>query len=360
MPHVVWAMAVTLTVPAAFASLGPPAPPAGPGESIPTYDVVLTVRNDGVLHVRETITYDFHDRREHGIVRRVPYRVGDRLYDIRNVRASSSTGAPARARATRVLHDLRIAVGGGRRKVSGRQAYVVEYDVVGALTAAPGRAELRWDAVGTGWGVPIGEVSVRVHTPARPLGVRCRAGAHRRAGPGLTECGRGRAAPRAVEFTQRDLRPRESVLIDVHLPEGAVEVPAPRYARPHFAFSRLGYVLSALCLAVGLALALAARLARSERPAAAIARRLAAGGAPGRRTGALLLATGAAAVVWDLADDVVAHGLWAASVGDPALAGMGLLALGAAIGAHGRRSGRPGCVVRNSRSEHEASGDHRA
>jgi hypothetical protein len=329
------------------------APRGLPGESIPTYDVVLTVRPDGVLHVRETITYDFRGQGEHGIVRRVPYRVKNRLYDIRDVRTSSSTGAPARARATRMLHELRISVGGEHRRVSGRQAYVIEYDVAGALTPLPdGRSELRWDAIGTGWDVPIGEVSVRVETPVRPLGVGCRAGSRRHAdgadGAGLTPCGRDRDGPLAVDFTQGGLRPHESVLIKVLLPKGAVAVPPPRYARPHFAASWPGCT----ALALGLAAALALRLPRSGRRLAVFPQwRPAAVWRPGRRTGTVLLAAGAALVLLDAADDVVARGFWAASVGDPALVGLGLLAPGMIIISSGRRRGAP---------EREATEDQRA
>ncbi|SEF91946.1 Predicted membrane protein [Thermomonospora echinospora] len=327
-----------------------------PGESIPTYDVVLTIRPDGVLHVRETITYDFRGR-EHGIVRRVPYRVDNRLYDIRDVRASSSTGAPARVKATKMLHEVRISVGGGHRTVSGRQAYVIEYDVTGVLTSLPdGHAELHWDAIGTGWDVPIGEVSVRVETPVRPLGVSCRAGEKRRAGlsgddAGLTRCGWDRDGLHAVDFTQGGLRPHESVLIKARLPEGAVQVPPPRYARPHFAASWPGYV----ALGLGLAAALTLWLPRSGRRAAALLRWRPGARSPrwrpGRRTGTALVAAGTALVALDLADDVVAHGVWAASMGDPALVGLGLLTPGMILFLAGRRGGA---------AEREASQDQRA
>lgn len=286
---------------------------AGLGESIPTYDVVLAIRPDGALHIRETITFDFEGGAEHGIVRRVPYRIKNRLYDIRNVRTSSSTGAPARARASKLLHEVQISVGNERRKVRGRQAYVIEYDVRGAFTPRGGYDELRWDAIGTGWDVPIGEVSVRIETPVHVRRISCRAGAEKEAGGRLTTCRRDRDGPYAVDFTQSGLDPHESVLIKAALPKGAVKVPPPRYARGHLEGSWIGLG----GLAAGL---LAAGFLCWRR-----------GAGLGGRAGLALVVAGALAVAADVADDVLAGGIWAFSVGDLALLGAGLIAPGIAI-----------------------------
>ncbi|MBA9007717.1 DUF2207 domain-containing protein [Thermomonospora cellulosilytica] len=335
MRRVLWAMAVAVGVSSVVAPFGLPASAAvtgrvtgqgqataGPaphaGESIPTYDVVLRIRSDGVVRVRETITYDFQGRKEHGIVRRVPYRIDNRLYGIRNVRTSSSTGAPARAEASRMLHEVRIRVGGRHRMVSGRQAYVIEYDVTGAMTPLPGRVEFRWDAIGTGWDVPIGEVSVRVELPGpAPLKVTCRAGAAGHGG--YTRCGgRREDGPSAIDFTQSGLRPHESVLIRAVLPQGAVQAPPPRYARPHFDASWPGRLLFVAGVVAALAVASAGRTVRASR-------------LPARWTGMFLAVTGTLAVGVDIADDVLAHDMWAVSIGDPALAGLGALGAGAAL-----------------------------
>ncbi|MFC6931465.1 DUF2207 domain-containing protein [Actinomadura yumaensis] len=169
------------------------------GERIPTYDVVLTIRPDGVLRVRETITYDFDRNGEHGIVRRVRYRDRNRLFAIRDVRTSSSTGAPARAKTLHLLHDVQISVGDRHRKVRGRQAYVIEYEVGGAFTPYSGHDELTWDALGTGWDVPIGEAAARVEAPVPLRRATCRAGEP----PATVPCLRDRDGPYAIDFTQR-------------------------------------------------------------------------------------------------------------------------------------------------------------
>src|SRR4051794_35152800 len=64
-----------------------------PQGNIPTYDVVLTVRPDGFLRVRETFTFDFAARETQGLLRRIPYRRGNRLQPIENLQVSSTTHA---------------------------------------------------------------------------------------------------------------------------------------------------------------------------------------------------------------------------------------------------------------------------
>ncbi|GGU97908.1 hypothetical protein GCM10010182_12890 [Actinomadura cremea] len=290
-------------------------------ERIQTYDVVLTLRADGVLHVRETIAYDFPGGGR-GIVRRVQYRDGDRLYGVRDVRASSSTGAPSWVQTTKLGHDLRIGVGTRGREVHGRQAYVIEYDVLRAFTPRDGFDELDWDAIETGWDVPIAHAAVRVEGPVRLRDVTCRAGT-----PGASvRCARDRDGRYAIDFTQDGLAAGEGVRVRVRLPDRAVAAPPPAYARPHWAGTWLGTAM--LAFAVG-ALALAGR--RPPR-----------GPWPARRAGAGpgLVAAGALLILGDAAYDVLAGGPWAFSLGDPSLAGLALLTVGAGI-VSAQRVGEP-------------------
>ncbi|WP_433463884.1 DUF2207 domain-containing protein [Spirillospora sp. CA-128828] len=287
------------------------------GESIPAYDVVLTIGVDGVLYVRETITYDFDETGEHGIVRRLPFRRGDRLYDVRNVSSSSSTGAPARVRTTRFLHDVRISVGDRRREVRGRQAYVIEYEVGRAFTPRADHDDLVWDAIGTSWNVPIGNAAVRVEAPVPLRHASCRAGA-----PGATtRCLRDRDGPYAIDFVQNGLAPHEGMKIRVRLPKHAIAVQPPRYVPPRWTGGWPGTAV--------LALALGAVPLLARRPP------------PGRRAGAGLVAAGLLLVVSDAGDDIAARGPWAFSLGDRFLAGLALVIVGAGIMCvHGTRAVR--------------------
>ncbi len=311
-------VALTLGVGAAAIALPSRAGTARSGGSITGYDVAVTVRSDGVVHVRESISYDFGDSTADGIVRTMPYRVGNRLFRIGDLRAESTTGAPATPSTSRFLHDLRIKVG-GRPRVTGLQAYVLEYDVSGLLTRYPDRDELTWNAVGTGWDVPIDEVDVRVYAPVRLLSVGCLAGRSRL----TTSCpaerlGKGQVAA----FSQDWLTAHEGLTVQAALPRGAVAVAPPMYARPHLLFTWMGAAGVGACL-VAAAAGWGMGRGRS-RPAGVVLR-------VSKVTGTIAVAAGVGLVTWDTADDIVTGGLWEASVGDPALIGLGLMITGSVV-----------------------------
>ncbi|MCP2335001.1 DUF2207 domain-containing protein [Actinomadura rupiterrae] len=276
---------------------------------IPTYDVVLSIRRDGVVGVRETITFDYGDVGGHGFARRVPYRVGERVYDIRDLRTSSSTGAPARARTVTLPHDLQITVGDGKQVVRGRQAYVIEYDLGRAFTPlSGGRWELVWDAVGTTWNSPIANAAVRVESPVARWKASCRAG-H---GDATVPCQRDRDGPYAMDFLQSGLGPHEGMTVRVRLPRGAVAPEPPRFVRPYWDGTWTGTGLLALTLVLLPWISRAGGLGRSVL------------------IGRILLVTGVLAVLVDAAADVERYGMWAVSLGDLTVAGLALGIAGSA------------------------------
>ncbi|RFU40454.1 DUF2207 domain-containing protein [Actinomadura logoneensis] len=303
------------------------APPARADEAgaIPTYDVAMIIGRDGVVGVRETITYDFGAAGGHGFTRRVPYRRGERVFDIRGLRTSSSTGAPARARTLTLPHDLEIAVGDARTTVRGRQAYVIEYDLGRAFTPLPdGRWELDWDAIGTAWDVPIANAAVRVESPSARWKASCRAGR----GDATVPCQRDRDGPYAVDFLQAGLLPHEGMTVRVRLPRSAISPQPPRYVRPYWDGGWAGTGLLAL------AVALLPWLLRRPGPAGRLADPVRPAGAawPARQAmiGRILLVTGVLAVLADAAADVGRYGIWAVSLGDLTLAGAALGVAGTA------------------------------
>src|SRR4051812_24401470 len=89
--------AATGAVTAALAVVGGWAAPAGaaePGERISSYEVDFTIRQDGVVHVEETVDYDYGTGSRHGIFRDVPVRERagedrDRGYELTGVTVSS-------------------------------------------------------------------------------------------------------------------------------------------------------------------------------------------------------------------------------------------------------------------------------
>jgi hypothetical protein len=209
----------------------PAAALVGTGEEhITSYDVVLTVNDDGTLAARETIDYDFGASvGKHGIFRTFPVRVPyddkhDRVYDVANLRVESPTGAPTDVDHSESSGTATYRIGNPDKTVSGRQRYVITYTVDGALNAFPDHVELYWNAIGDGWGVPIDAATVRVVTPTAPTQQACFAGP---TGSSLP-CGSITAAGPEVTATQPGgLGAYSAFTVVVGLPEGAVTATGP-------------------------------------------------------------------------------------------------------------------------------------
>ena len=134
-------------------------------ETIRHFDIRYTIAETGTVHVVETINYDFAGATEkHGIDRFLASRFStstagangtegqDRVYRFSNITVSSPTGASALF-STSLANALQIRVGNKNALVSGKQTYVVSYDIDGALnrvTQPDGSAldEFYWNATG--------------------------------------------------------------------------------------------------------------------------------------------------------------------------------------------------------------------
>ncbi|MGY2082822.1 DUF2207 domain-containing protein [Blastococcus sp. SYSU DS0539] len=142
---------------------------AGGGERVRLLWVAATVADDGSARVTEVIDYDFGGEERRGILRRVPGLDAAAPVEV------SSPDAPDDVTVTEAGE---IRIGDPDRTVTGRHRYVLRYTLDGV---ASGDA-LAWNAVGTGWDVPIDDVRVHVSAPAELAQGRCSAGE-----PGSTE-----------------------------------------------------------------------------------------------------------------------------------------------------------------------------
>ena len=118
----------------------------------------------------------------------------------------------------------RLRVGDPDRIVTGRHSYVLSYVLHGHLNALDDHDELFWQATGTEWTVPIGNVTVDVVTPGGIQASRCLAGPPDSESP----CGAAevRDETQAV-FAQDTLAPGEGLTVVVGLAKGAVTVAPP-------------------------------------------------------------------------------------------------------------------------------------
>lgn len=215
-------------LPAAQASAASKTAAAGGGEQVTSYRISVTIRPDGVTHVREAIAYDFGADQRHGIYRyildRVPAGDGrDQEFPIRDITVSSPDGAPSQTTVTRSNGELLIRIGDPARTITGQHRYVLSYDIARALAPVAGTDMLDWNLIGSDWKVPIRHVVATVRGPGALTDVVCYAGAegsHARCG-GMTVTGK------RARFTQGALAPGQGLTVSVLVPPGSVQA-APR------------------------------------------------------------------------------------------------------------------------------------
>jgi hypothetical protein len=207
---------------------------AAEGERITSYDVVLTVHDDGSMDVRESIAYDFGGAPDrHGIFRTIPVRVpfdddNDRVYRLDGLRVSSNTGAPTQVERRESGGVATFRIGDPDRTVSGVQGYQLDYTVEGALNAFADHDELYWNAIGDGWPVPVEQVRVVVRAPAPITRQACFAGP---AGSSLPcealGLGEGPDDDTMTAGQSTGLSPYEAFTVVAALPKGAVTATGP-------------------------------------------------------------------------------------------------------------------------------------
>lgn len=206
------------------------AAPAGAqtGERITSYDVDMTVEEDGDLVVREVIAYDFGFNARRGIHRFIPDRVRfddryDRRYPITVTDVETSAGAPDQTQVTSANGNLVIRIGDPNRTITGQHTYAISYVVQGALNGFDDHDELFWNVIGDQWDVPIDAVTVEVDMPAEITEVACFAGPSRSTLP----CDLSESNGSEATFASSGLAPRESLTVVVGIPTGVVPTPEP-------------------------------------------------------------------------------------------------------------------------------------
>jgi len=174
-------------VAAAFAvglALVAPTAQAAPGDEITRFQVDATVDTAGVFTVTQTIDVAYASP-AHGpylwFVTRQGYDDShDRLITYDNVNVTSPTGAPADLQTTRGTNYIEIRVGNPNVTVLGTQTYVVTYTASGIVNpdvASSNMDEIYWNVIGTGWQIPIQNITVTIHSPATVSKTTCYIGA---------------------------------------------------------------------------------------------------------------------------------------------------------------------------------------
>jgi hypothetical protein len=190
-------------VAAVLLSLAAPAQ-AAPSGQVFSDDITLTASADGVLHAKETVTFQGSGvRRAFVRLKHVDDR-RDRRFEVGDVRGGS---------VTRDGDRTVVTPSGG----PGRHTVKLTYAVRGTMTPQRGRQELSWVAAG-GWNVPAAQTQVTVESGAAVQSLNCFAGALDGT-VGCTQFFTNHTHVQA-EFRQEDLEPGEYLTIVIGYPPG--------------------------------------------------------------------------------------------------------------------------------------------
>ncbi len=152
-------------------------------EEIASYTTSLSLEVDGQLRVVEEIVYDFGTLQRHGIYREIPRGLPDtpsswlfeRTISIDNL-VVARDGQPELYDVSLTKDVVKVKIGNPDVTVTGRAVYTISYTVTGALVRyVDGTTGLYWNAVGTGWSVPIraSEVTLRAAPGALVGDAKC-------------------------------------------------------------------------------------------------------------------------------------------------------------------------------------------
>ncbi len=146
-------------------------------ERISNYIVDVTVKQSGELFVAESITYDFESApNKHGIYRDIPFMIKNSgaqrdigLYNFSiEMDSNPVEWIKSTQNSTHAGKVKQLRIGSANKVVSGKHTYTISYNVkMGVLPAAQNsnNDSIRWNAIGTGWKVPIQKVKVNFFLP---------------------------------------------------------------------------------------------------------------------------------------------------------------------------------------------------
>lgn len=197
-------------------------------ETIRSYNTVAEISPDGLVHITETIGYDFAEQERHGIFRTIPlfYEFEDRSYelDISDVVVSSPTGAPSDSQISWQGDEVRLRIGDPDTTIRGAHQYVVEYTVGNALRAHEGSYEFYWNTTGNEWDVSIDTVETTVMLPSSISSDRISYACYEGPLGGTNQCARteeggGANAVTHLVFHSQNLGPGEGSTVAVEFPD---------------------------------------------------------------------------------------------------------------------------------------------
>lgn len=196
-------------------------------EQIDSYQVDVQVNRDATINVEEKILYNFGSLQRHGIFRNIPYKYRNDLgrFNLRisNIEVTDDSGRNIPFSKSTSNGDLVLKIGDADLYVTGVQEYNIRYTVDRAINFFADHDELYWNAIGTGWEVPIEQAQVLVNLPVSSIDQACYSGPQNSQSQNCTVAN---ANSRALTFTPNQLLdPGQGLTVVVSVPAGTITQP---------------------------------------------------------------------------------------------------------------------------------------
>ncbi len=196
-------------------------------EQINNFNVQIKIEPNAILHVTETIVYDFGTQRKHGLYRYLPikYKARGGNYKLRltNIKIINQNGQAYHFKKILSGNNLKLKIGQTDKTVTGLKTYVISYNLQRAINYFNDHDELYWNVTGNGWSVPIKHASAEIILPhtSDKITHHCYAG-----NPNSRHsCAEEVSLKQRVVFGQSNLGPGQGLTIVVGWPKGWVNEP---------------------------------------------------------------------------------------------------------------------------------------
>jgi hypothetical protein len=186
----------------------------------------IVVSQDATMDITETVAVDFGSLSKHGIYRTIPLRYRDNYgqsyklkFNLISVTDATYHTVPYTLSG---LSEKTLKIGDADRTVSGRQSYIIHYQVKRGVRFLDSD-EIYWNATGNTWPVPIEKTSAEVIYPDGTSNVKaiCFKGAM-----GSRESCVASASGHTAAFTTTNLAAYEGLTIVAGAPKGTLTPPS--------------------------------------------------------------------------------------------------------------------------------------
>ena len=137
---------------------------------INNFDSNITINQNATINIKETIDVDFYTNQKHGIYRNIPVKYKDSLGQNLNLNlkvnsVKDQAGNNYNYEISNSDNDKVIKIGSADKTITGKNTYIINYEIKNAINYFPNYDELYWNVTGNEWDVIIEHASATINLP---------------------------------------------------------------------------------------------------------------------------------------------------------------------------------------------------